>query len=171
MPRAAPINSWKAILEEVGQRPSTKEWEKYGIPEGTPWKTAAAIRAYQAIVEDGAVHLLPKFMEFMEPSTKKVEVHVSDWKVQFEQLGVPMDLLADRLQDALSDVIDGEFKLEPGTPTSVDPPVTESQNPPRRLELDSGGRPSFGLGVKESDPGQTTREDAVGPDRETETTR
>ena len=143
MPKATPINSWKNILEEVGQKPSPKEWEeKYGIPEGTPWKRAAAIRLYVAIIEEKAYHLLPKLFEFMEPSTKKVEVDVTDWRQQIELLGVPIEIVAERLRLVLAQTVEEKW-IEPQRRTDFEISASATRvEEPRSLELDSSERPA-----------------------------
>lgn len=121
MTRASPVNSFKSIIEEIGHRPSPPEWEEqFGIPTGTPWKEAVIIRLYKAIIEEGAYHLLGKIMEYAEPSTKRIDVEIRDWRSQMIAMGISPEVVAGRIQEMLGDAIEGEYRqIESGADSSA----------------------------------------------------
>ncbi len=171
--RATPVLSWKGIAQEIGQKSSPKEWEKYGIPEGTSYKQAIVLRLYHAIMEEKAYYLIPKLWEYTQPSTKQVEVNVIDWRTRFEQAGVPMSLVAERLRIALTQTIEQEaretYLLDERTSTTVDTPANRIIDAPGSTEQHPAGRPDHAVSDAEPAGGQETGEVALGSDSETET--
>jgi hypothetical protein len=169
----AHAGSWRAILEEVGQKPSKPEWEeKYGIPAGTPWKTAAAIRAYISIIEDNNFALLPKIFEYTEPVRREVQIDINDWRTQFENMGVPIEIVADRLQQALSQIVEErlpEVKLLNGSdPTDgAHPSILEGTS--RSIEFNPSERPDHADDNEIADGGEEAGSPDVATETETET--
>lgn len=166
MTRATPVNSFKSIIQDIGQRPSPEEWERYGIPTGTPWKEAVVIRIYRAIIEENAYHLLPKLAEFAEPSTKRIDVEVRDWRAQLNTLGVSVEVVAQRINEMLGDAIEGEYRqIESG----ADHPTGANLEEPRNLALPAVGRSADGSRDEEFSARQKEWSAPVEPDPQTET--
>jgi hypothetical protein len=174
MQRESPTTSWKSILEDIGKKPSPKAWEKYDIPEGTPWKTAVGIRLYKAIIEEGAYQLIPKLWEYEEPRAKEIPADFISWKVQFDSLGVPTELVQAQLRVMLTQMVEKRLEVEEGG-TRVLGLGRGRRAYPERAERSEGvggdtpRGPDLQAPVSESETGQATGQDDVGPDAETET--
>ncbi len=158
-------NTWKNTFDEILAEEPPAEWKaKWG---GQNNKQVLARRLIQAMVEEKAYHLLPKLLEFLEPSTKHTSLEIVDWHI--EARGIPTEALIARLEQVLVTADRSEVSRQSQIPAILDEAsvIKDITGESRTFEPDTPQRPANGVGGEEPTGGQETGQVVLGSHSET----
>ena len=144
--------SWKEVISRVMDEAPPEEWrEKYGHS----WAEAIIRRGNELFMQGKLPHWFISIAQYTQPNQTEINLNLTDWRT-FENLGIPKDILIERLKEFAGEykyrVIEGESRPVTNEITTGRP--ADDSGSPVSPERETGGEVPLVTTTKTETPSQ-----------------